>query len=493
MSTSNSERTVTRRTLLGGAAAVAGLVAARRLIAQPSTVTNAAELKRIEAALPARAPAVPRKARRLLIFDLNVGYGGHGSIPTANTAFTLMGKKTGAFETVVSRDPAVFRPESLSTFDAVFFNNTVGNCFEDPALRQSLVEFLYRGGGLMGVHGTSVAFTKWPGAIEDWPEFGIMLGARGANHKANDEHVFIKLDDPTHPVNQVFAGQDFDYRDEFFRVHEPYSRDRVRVLMSIDTAKTDMQQQPSYGAVVRPDNDYALAWVRQYGLGRVFYCTIAHHPSVFWDPKMLQFYLAATQFALGDLAAPTTPSAKLTPAIRAQEQLGWRLVLLPEKRTEETFFNTIDRAAQMGLLFVGGNEHQKVSDDIRKNLDGQLSDADMARIRLRLDSAGVSLVTYQANHTFGETDPRNLPRFLAGLGVEVFVGKGETFFPDDRPREVVSLDEPARNNGIGSFLEMMRMRTRELVVFTVESIDGLAQNIDTFNKVAVRLAKGDKS
>ena len=222
-----------RRVFLGGAAATAGLLALRwmgRAAGQPPATADAETQKRIEAALPAKAFVPPRKRRRLLIFDLNVGYGGHGSIPTANTAFTLMGERTGAFETVVSRDPAVFKPESLRQFDAVFFNNTVGNCFEDPALRQSLVEFIYAGGGLMGVHGTSVAFTKWPGAIEDWPEFGIMLGARGANHKTNDEHVFIKLDDPTHPVNQAFGGQDFDYRDEFFRVHEPYSRDRVRVL-----------------------------------------------------------------------------------------------------------------------------------------------------------------------------------------------------------------------------------------------------------------------
>jgi type 1 glutamine amidotransferase len=97
------------------------------------------------------------------------------------------------------------------------------------------------------------------------------------------------------------------------------------VLLSIDTEKTDMNQGQARGNCFREDNDYALAWVRQYGRGRVFYCTIAHNPYVFWDPKMLQFYLAAAQFALGDLSAPTTPSSKLTPAIRAQEKLGWRL------------------------------------------------------------------------------------------------------------------------------------------------------------------------
>jgi type 1 glutamine amidotransferase len=224
-----------------------------------------------------------------------------------------MGQKTGAYETVISRDPSVFRPESLRKFDAVFFNNTVGNLFEDTALRKSLLEFVSGGGGLLGVHGTTVAFTRWPGAIEDWPEFGVMLGARGANHRDSDERVFVKIDDPKHPINQAFGGQGFEYRDEFFRVHEPYSRDKVRVLLCIDTQKTDLNQGLARGKALRADNDYALAWVKSYGKGRVFYCTIGHNPYVFWDPMMLKFYLAAIQFALGDLPAPTAPSSSVGP------------------------------------------------------------------------------------------------------------------------------------------------------------------------------------
>jgi type 1 glutamine amidotransferase len=168
-----------------------------------------------------------------------------------------MGKRTGAFETVVSRDPAIFEPASLRQFDAVFFNNTVGNCFEDPALRQSLVEFVYSGGGLMGVHGTSVAFTKWPGAIEDWPEFGIMLGARGANHKANNEHVFIKLDDPTHPVNRSSAG-----RTTTTATSSSASTSRTRAPPSRAHEHRHGQDRHATATVLRgrraDDNDYAL-------------------------------------------------------------------------------------------------------------------------------------------------------------------------------------------------------------------------------------------
>jgi len=415
---------ITRRDFLGSAAAAGGM------LAMPWPMHNTAEAqvidehrRRIEAAIPSKAFAAPGKNRKLLIFDLNVGYGGHSSIPTANLAFTLMGRKTGAFETVISKDPSVFRPDNLKQFDAVFLNNTVGNLFEDTGLRQSLLEFVYGGGGLMGVHGTTVAFTQWPGAIEDWPEFGIMLGARGANHYDSDEHVFIKLDDPDHPVNQPFGGKDFEYRDEFFRVHGPYSRDRLRVLFSIDTYKTKFEGQPR-GNCIREDNDYALAWVRQYGRGRVFYCTIAHNPYVFWDPKMLEFYLAAAQFAVGDLQAPTIPSAKLTPAIRAQEKLNWRLGIEAYTFHKYTLFEAIEKTAKLGLPYMGGLSFQKVSREIDKNFDPQLNDEELKQIRLKLDSAGVRLLTYYYHDIPGdEAGCRKVFEFGRKIGIETFMSE----------------------------------------------------------------------
>ncbi|MBN2476386.1 MAG: ThuA domain-containing protein [Pirellulales bacterium] len=379
---------------------------------------------KIEEALPAKAFAQPSKPRKLLIFDRNVGYGGHGSIPYANLAFTRMGERTGAFETVVSRDPAVFQAESLKPFDAVFFNNTVGNLFEDPALRQSLLEFVYGGGGLLGVHGTSVAFTQWPGAREDWPEFGRLLGARGASHRDSDEHVFIKLDDPEHPLNRPFAGKGFDYRDEFFRVHDPYSRNRVRVLLSIDTEKTDVNRGQARGPCIREDNDYALAWVRHYGRGRVFYCTIAHNPYVFWDPTMLQFYLGAVQFALGDLPCPTIPSGRLTPAARARERLGWRLGVTAYSFHKYTLLEAIDKTAELGLPYLGGLSFQKVSQQTPKDFNPQLGDDELKQIRLKLDSAGVRLLTYYYHSIPGdEAGCRRVFEFGRKMGIETFISE----------------------------------------------------------------------
>jgi len=416
---------LTRRAFLARATTSAlALTCGASAVRAAETAAGSNERDLIEAAIPARAFAQPRKPRKLLIFDRNVNYGGHASIPTANLAFELMGRKTGAFTTVVSRDPEVFRPESLRQFDAVFFNNNVGNLFTDPALRQSLLEFVYGGGGMMGVHGTSVAFTQWPGAVEDWPEFGLMLGARGAFHRASDEHVYIKLDDPTHPISQALGGRDFDYRDEFFRAQDPFSRKRVRVLFSIDNDKTDFKQDPRFTKPERADGDFALAWVRNYGRGRTFYCTIAHNPYVFRDPKLLPFYLAAAQFVLGDLPAPTIPSASLTPAIRAQEKLGWRLGIEAYTFHKYTLFEAIEKTAALGLPFMGGLSFQKVSDSIPRNFEPGLSDDELRQVRLKLDSAGVRMLTYFIQDIPGdEAGCRNVFEFGRKIGIETFMSE----------------------------------------------------------------------
>jgi type 1 glutamine amidotransferase/sugar phosphate isomerase/epimerase len=385
---------------------------------------NEEERNLIEKALPDKAAIQPKEPRRLLVFGLNVNYGGHPSIKYANYAFARMGEKTGAYETVISNDTAMFRRESLETFDAVFFNNTVGNLFRDKVLRQNLLDFAYAGGGILGLHGSSVAFAYWPGAHEDWPEFGLMLGARGANHRENTEHVYVKLDDPTHPVNRVFGGKGYDYKDEFFRFTDPYSRDRVRVLQSIDTLKTDLEQGRAYGNVIREDKDYAVTWVRQYGRGRVFYCTIGHNPYVFWDPIMLEFYLDAIQFALGDTEASAIPDSRLTPAIRAQEKLGWKFGIEAYTFKNNTFFETIEKTRELGLQYVGGLNVQQVSDDIPKNFDYTLSDEEVLSIRNKLIAEGLSMLTYYIFDIPGDEETvKKIFEFGRKLGVETFISE----------------------------------------------------------------------
>jgi type 1 glutamine amidotransferase/sugar phosphate isomerase/epimerase len=383
------------------------------------------EKARVQAVLPTKAPAEVDQPRKLLIYDGNVDYGGHGSIPFANYAFTLMGQKTGTFTTVVSHDPAVFDKQNLQQFDAVCLNNTVGNLFTDPALRQNLLEFVLAGGGLLGIHGTTVAFTDFKqGAQETWPEFGRMIGGRGAAHLAQDERVVVKLDSPDHPLNRPFDTGGFQHTSEFFRVHGPYSRDRVHVLFSIDTARTELPPKAARRGAHRDDDDYALAWTRNYGRGRVVYCTIGHSPADFMTPSILQFYLGAVQFIMGDIDGTTTPTGRLTPAVAAREKLGWRFGVTAWGLHKFTFFETLDKTRQLGLNYVGGLSFQKVSADIPKNFDANLTDDQLEQIRLKMDDVGIRLPTFFYAQIPGDEDGcRKVFEFGRKLGIETFISE----------------------------------------------------------------------
>ncbi len=263
------------------------------------------ERAKIEAALPATAPAAPKKPRRLLVFDRQgiyngKQYGGHPSIPHANLAVQLMGEKTGAFTATLSSEPGAISAANLQQYDAVYLNNTVGDIFDTPEMRAAFAAFVARGGGLVGNHGASVASPQWT-------EFGAILGATGASHREPTEKATLIVEDPTHPITRAFDGKPFDYVDEFYRLAAPYSRDNVRVLLSIDPIATDMMQGRCYGQCLRDDNDYPVAWIRQHGKARVFYTSIGHNPDPFWDPRMLAMFLAGIQYALGDLEADATP------------------------------------------------------------------------------------------------------------------------------------------------------------------------------------------
>lgn len=264
----------------------------------------------VEAAVPADAPAKPRKARKLLVIDLNVAYPGHNSIPAANLAVELWGKKTGAYTAVLDNNLDNLKYPKIREFDAIFLNNTVGQIFPDPEIRASLMRFIREGGGLAGYHGT-------PHASMDWTEFGDMLGARGGSHRDFHEKTTLKIDDPKSPLTAMFRGQEFEWQDEFFRfTTPPYDRAKLHVLLSFDTQKTDMHQKPDCDICDRADNDIAVAWIRSYGRGRIFYATVGHLPTCFETPVMSQFFLAGIQFVLGDLDADTTPSAKVAAQIR---------------------------------------------------------------------------------------------------------------------------------------------------------------------------------
>ncbi len=288
----------------------AGADGARAQMSEP-------EREKIEQAAPSKCAVAPKKPRHLLVVNLNIRDGkvvsGHPSIPCGNYAIELMGSRTGAYETTISNDIGMFRPEKISQFDAICFNNTVGVLFDDPELRQSLLDFVRNGGGFVGIHAAAATFVQYP-IYDQWPAFGQMLGAYedGGHPWGPEETITIRVEDPSHPLNGAFGGRGFEIRDEVFQFRHGYSRDKLRILLSIDPENTDMGPSRRLLPERRADKDFAMSWVRSYGQGRVFYTSFGHNKHIFWNGPLLEHILAGIQFALGDLEASTTPSGQLS-------------------------------------------------------------------------------------------------------------------------------------------------------------------------------------
>jgi type 1 glutamine amidotransferase len=267
-------------------------------------------VKKIEAALPAAAPAKPAAERKVLLFSKTNGFR-HGSIPVAVKALTLLGEKTGAYQAVHSEDDAMFEPEKLKEFDLVIMVNTTGQIFRprrmptdeagkqqaldrEKRLQQSLVEFVKSGKGLAGVHSATDTYKKWK-------DYNDMMGGAFIGHPWHMD-VPVRLLDTKHPLNKIFAGEGFTIKDEIyqFRPDTALATDR-RMLLALE---------PTWAGVdrgKREDKFYPISWVSSYGKGRTYYCSLGHRNEIYYNPKILEHYLAGIQYALGDLKAEDDP------------------------------------------------------------------------------------------------------------------------------------------------------------------------------------------
>ncbi len=255
------------------------------------------DLQKIEKAVPQQASAKPQQPRTLLVFTRAEGYK-HSSIPYAAKALELIGKQTGAFSTVISAEMSAFAPDNLQQFDAVLFASTTQLAFDDFKLRQSLMTFVQSGKGIIGIHAATDNFYNWPEAAD-------MLGGHFDGHPwTSDGTWIIKISDPAHPLTAAFRSKNFAIRDEIYRIRARSLRQNARVLVALDMA--DKANRAANGVRFN-DRDIPISWVRRFGEGRVFYSSLGHNHEIYWNPAILQHFLAGIQYALGDLPVETTP------------------------------------------------------------------------------------------------------------------------------------------------------------------------------------------
>jgi type 1 glutamine amidotransferase len=361
-----------------------------------------ADLEKMMAALPDKAPAKPKQPRKVLVLAKANGFV-HSCIPLVAKMMDAMGAKTGAWKSTATWDAADINAGNLKQYDLVFLDNTTGAFLDDPrdpsagdARKKALLDFVRSGKGLAGIHAATDSYHEAGGmrpggrgafgpgsqlaaqmvstgdknndrklslaelnALADnwfdkldankagkvsqsdfamryasllpppaapaggrspqtgrdtqvgtWPEFNTMIGGFFKFHWVYPQLITTKIDDPKSPLTAMFHGKEFEIHDETYTFGmNTWSRTNLHILTSIDYDKMSAEDKAKEG-YPRADHDYGLSWIRREGKGRVFYEAHGHDESIYAIKPMLEHVLAGVQYALGDLKADDTPSAK---------------------------------------------------------------------------------------------------------------------------------------------------------------------------------------
>ncbi len=194
----------------------------------------------------------------------------------------------GAFDVVCTDKTDLITAESLKGFDAICFSNTTGDLAQFPlneADRNALIEAVKGGKGFIGIHAATDTY-------KDWKPYADMIGGSFESHPWSEE-VIVDIEDPAHPCAAPVPSP-WKLKDEIY-AFKNYSRDTLHVIMSLSKASLKGKSTPSRVQ----DQDYAIAWCKSYGKGRVFYTALGHeHP--LWDSAAYQQHLmGGIRWALG--------------------------------------------------------------------------------------------------------------------------------------------------------------------------------------------------
>jgi type 1 glutamine amidotransferase len=255
----------------------------------------------ITEAVPSNSTAKPKQARRILVFWKCGGFV-HNSIPHGNFAVQEMGSKTGAFEIDLANSYDVFTKDNLSKYDAVLLNNTTHMQFPEPEQLNAFLDFVSEGNGLIGFHAASDNFGRHP-------EARALVGGQFNGHPWGGGGTWaFKLNDAKHTLNRVFEGKGFWHMDEIYQYKpETYvGPETLRVLVSLDMNQKTVSERIQDGP-----REVPVSWVRRADKGRVFYTNFGHRQETFRNPAILSHMLDGIQYALGDLKADDTATAKM--------------------------------------------------------------------------------------------------------------------------------------------------------------------------------------
>ena len=259
------------------------------------------------AAAPSPAAAAARVRKRILVVGQTNGFQ-HDSVPVAMANIWKWGHDTGLWEAYLRTDTELLtkkklgnNAKTLADFDAVVFASATGEMDLNDQQKADLLSFVREDGrGFVGVHASADANYKWE-------EYGLLTGGWFDEHPWSTFEAPIVLEDPDFPAVRHFPKA-FVKRDEIYQLKN-WSRDNVNVLLRLDETKLNYANNPR---IHRADRDFAVAYAKMYGKGRVFYSTLGHTNESWDDPDIQKMYFEAIRWALGMTEGSTMPHPRPT-------------------------------------------------------------------------------------------------------------------------------------------------------------------------------------
>jgi len=257
----------------------------------------------------------PRTRKTLLVWaDTRNGLAQHDSVSHAIAVIERLGYETGAYDTYIRTDSNIIAKQplmttgqpasggpSLANVDGIFFLGHREIELTDSQKADLLAFVKEDGKGFVAAHTATTAFLSWP-------EFGELLGARYDGHPWGSTAGTIINEDPSFPATKHFGAAPFAFTDEFYQAKD-YSRDKLRVLLRLDTSKMAPNDE-----LHLKNGDFPLVWAKSYGKGRVFYSALGHAASTWDNRDVQQMYFEAIKWALGLTDGDATPRPFPSPA-----------------------------------------------------------------------------------------------------------------------------------------------------------------------------------
>lgn len=268
-------------------------------------------------ALLAQAPPAGRgfadpwagKKKLLVVADVETGFH-HDSTSHAMAVIERMGRESGAYMTVLRTDPQLLTKDqiqgqgpryagrsvnarTLDYYDAVFLLPAGIGKLSDKQKSDILSFVRDDGKGVVVGHAATVGYYQWP-------EFAELIGGTMSSEFVANSTVIVE--DPTFPGANAFGLAPFAFREQHPVLKEPYSREKVHVILRLDPSKLSAADRAR-----RADGDFPVVWARPFGKGRMYNIGWGHDEVTWDDTRFQKMVLEGIKWALGLTQADVTP------------------------------------------------------------------------------------------------------------------------------------------------------------------------------------------